>query len=728
MRIFKKFTRKKVISSFIAIFGFMLLAFAAPVLEEGMYPLSEIHKVNLKDAGLKIDVKDVYNPDGISLVDALVNVGGCTGSFVSEDGLIITNHHCVFGALQAASTVENDYIEKGFKANTHEEEIEAKGTICRITDSYDDVSDEILNSVKEIKDPAERTKKIEAKIKEIEKSAEKKDSTIQAQVSEMFEGKTYVLFRYKVIKDVRIVYVPPRTIGEFGGESDNWVWPRHTGDFSFMRAYVSKDGKPAEFSKDNVPYKPKKFLKVNPNGAEEGDFLFILGYPGRTFRHKPAAFLEFQEKYQLPYISDLYDYQIDFMKELSKQDPEENVKLASRIKSLANVTKNYKGKLKGLRELSLVENKKNEEREIQKFIDADKNLKSEYGNLFEQTNQVYSKLFKNAKRDLWLSQIFRASTLLRAAEIVLKNAEKLDTLKGDKKEDHIKNQVPKTVKSAELLYNRYSEKADKELLAKMIIDAKDLPENSNVQAIEELSNKYSTEKEIRNFVNSAVENNKIADPEYFKELLTKSKDEILALNNPLISLANGILKQEKSLENERKKIEGTLDELSAQLIEVKRLYKKQSFVPDANSTLRLTFGYVKGYSPVDAVYYKPVTTLEGIIEKSYQGGDYKVYEKLVELFNKKDFGKFYSKKAGGLPVAILYNMDTTGGNSGSPILNAYGELIGVNFDRAYEATINDYAWSEDYSRSIGVDIRYVLWVTQKIGGADFLLKEMKINL
>src|SRR5690606_33466862 len=277
-------------------------------LDEGMFPLSDLNRVDLKEAGLLIDQEDIFNPGQIGLVDALVRVGGCTGSFVSKEGLIITNHHCSFGAVQLASTAENDYLTNGFVARTREQEIEAKGLTIRITDSYEDVSERILNAANQAKTPAERIEIISLESKKIADEAVQKDPSIIAEVSEMFIGKSYVLFRYKTIEDVRLVYVPQRSIGEFGGEADNWVWPRHTGDYAFLRAYVGADGKPAKFSKSNVPYEPKKHLTINPNGVKEEDFTFILGYPGRTFRHRPAQFIEYQEKYLLPYTASLFGF------------------------------------------------------------------------------------------------------------------------------------------------------------------------------------------------------------------------------------------------------------------------------------------------------------------------------------------------------------------------------------------------------------------------------------
>lgn len=695
--------------------------------EEGMYPLSEIHRIALKEAGLKIDPMEVYNPNGISLVDALVNVGGCTGSFISDKGLIITNHHCVFGALQAASSVEHDYIENGFIAKTNQEEIEAKGMVCRITESYEDVSDKILQAANAFNDPAEKVRAMNKKKKELVLQAESQDKSIKAEVSEMFEGKTYILFKYKTIKDVRIVYVPPRTIGEFGGETDNWVWPRHTGDFSFLRAYVAKDGSSAAFSKDNVPYKPKRFLKVNPNGVDENDFVFILGYPGRTFRNKPSQFLEYQEKYQLPYISSLYDFQIETMEKMGESNHELAIRFASRIKGLANTTKNYKGKMKGLRELSLVDKKKAEENELQAFINSDPKLKAEYGSVLSETDNVYQEMFKNAKRDLWLGQIYRASTLLRLSSLALDHASETKKPDSERSAQYMEKNLPEFNKGISVIYGTFSAEADKLFLKRMLEDASQLPDGSRIDAVDQIISGKDRAKAIDEFIEKAVSDNKLSSQDYFMTLLNKAPEELEKSDNPIIKFDLALRKQIKGNDDKVKTIEGKLDELSAKLIEVKRLWKKQSFIPDANSTLRLTFGHVKGYSPADAMYYSPVTTLKGVIEKSYRGNEFRIPEKLRELYNNKDFGNFYSEKIKDLPVAILYDTDTSGGNSGSPIMNAYGELIGVNYDRTYEATINDYAWNENYSRSIGVDIRYVLWVTQKIGGADFILNELGIK-
>ncbi len=692
--------------------------------QEGMFPLSEIHNLGLNSAGLKISQNEIYNPDGVSLVDALVQLGGCTGSFVSKDGLIITNHHCAFGAINQASTVKNNYLENGFYAKNYEEEFAAKGYTCKITESYEDVSDKILDAVKNINDPAERTKLISLKMKELAATAEDKQNSITAQVSEMFAGKSYVLFRYKTIKDIRLVFAPPLSIGNFGGETDNWVWPRHTGDFSFMRAYVAPDGSAAEYSKDNVPYHPKKFLKINPKGVEEGDFVFLLGYPGRTFRHRPSQYFIYQKEYLLPYISSLYSYAIDQLEKLSKESPELKLKFASRIKSLANTMKNYKGKLLGFHKIDLIGNKENEEKELTNFINGSPQLKEKYGSLFNEITDVYNNFFKTAKADLWLRQIFNLSAGVSLANYVWNYSEQTQ-LPNDKRDDAYKDKnINSTLAFVNRIKSMYNPEFEKNIFLRMLNDASKFEPSSRIQAVDYLINNKINFIQFSNDESA----NKIFDDEYFSQLLTKTPDELEELNDPLLNFVKKVKEQNKTLSRKNDEIEGKLNKLYGELIDVKSEWKKTNFIPDANGTLRLTYGYIKGYYPADAVYYAPITTLEGVIEKAATGEeDYVIPEKLRRLYEKKDYGQFYDAKVKGLPIAILYDADTSGGNSGSPIMNAYGELIGVNFDRAYGATINDFAWNESYSRSIGVDIRYVLWVTQKIGGADSILKELGIN-
>ncbi len=687
--------------------------------EEGMYPLSEIDKVDLVEAGLKIDPKEVYNPNGISLTDALVQLSGCTGSFISDKGLIITNHHCAFGAIARSSTVDNNYLENGFHAQSLEEEIPAPGYTCRITESYKDVSDEILSAVKNIEDPAERTKIIANKMQELSSAASNESESIVANVSEMFAGKTYVLFKYRIIRDVRLVYAPPQSIGNFGGETDNWVWPRHTGDFSIMRAYVAPDGKAASYSKENIPYTPKKYLKINSNGVEEGDFVFMLGYPGRTFRHRPSQYLKYQQEYLLPYISGLYSYEIQTMQKLSEGNKALQLAFASRIKGLANTMKNYQGKLNGLRRIDLVSPKIDEEKQLAAFINSDDQLKNKYGNLFADIDNVFKSVDKTAQADLWLRQIFNVSAKLSLAYYAVDYSEEMAKPEAERKQAYQEKNLERTKERMFSLIAGYNPQFEEAMLNKMIDDAAKFNDGSKITAVENLADKNAAVKMIMD--------SKISDKDYFENIIAKAPNGIADADEPIFNFVKQIREQSQTLNDENNRNEGMLNKLYADLVDVKMLWKKTNFIPDANSTLRLTYGYIKGYHPADATYMEPFTSIDGVIEKNNSGGeDFAIPDKLKTLYNKKDFGKYVSSKLGKLPVAMLYNMDTTGGNSGSPILNAYGELIGVNFDRAFEATINDFAWNESYSRSIGVDIRYVLWVLDKYSGADNILRELNL--
>ncbi|HEY0899230.1 MAG TPA: S46 family peptidase, partial [Sphingobacteriaceae bacterium] len=684
-----------------------LLVFAAantayrPPFDEGMFPLSEIQKLDLKKAGLKIDQSEIYNPKGVSLIDALVNVGGCTGSFISDEGLIITNHHCAFSAVQQASTPEKDYLNKGFVAHTKEQEIEAKGLTFRITDSYDDVSERVLGAVANVSDPASRLRIIQEQMKIIAAEAEKQDPTIKAEVSEMFIGKTYVLFRYKTIKDVRLVYIPQRSIGEFGGETDNWVWPRHTGDFSFMRAYVAPAGSPAEFSKDNVPYKPKKFLKVNPNGVQEEDFVFILGYPGRTFRNRPAQFIQQQQDYLLPYVSNLYDFQNQVMTEAGKKNKETELKLATRIKRNANVLKNYRGKLKGLKGLNLVEQKRQEDAALANYINENKELKEKYGNLMTDIDQLYKLIFSDSYRDMWLTQIYSSTSLLNIAKSLNGFKSAMEALPAAQRTAYFQENAPKLKSQISNIYGSFDLDADRTILNKMITDASRLPKNQRITAVDKQVMKgFSSSEQIDKFITNVLQFSKLKDQGYVLESLLRSPAALNSYNDPLLAFEKEINSQIASLKPEKDRREGLLNKLMGDYVAVKESFQQKNFIPDANSTLRLTYGYVRGYSPVDASYMKPFTTVKGILEKGATGNpDFAYPQQINQLWQAKDFGPFIKKDVNDVPVAFLYNLDTTGGNSGSPIMNANGELIGVNFDRAYEATINDYAWNESYSRS-----------------------------
>ncbi len=699
------------------------LAFIPPIPDEGMFPLSDINKINLNEKGLKIPVDEIYNPSAPSLVDALVRIGGCTGSFVSDEGLIITNHHCVFGAVQRVSTLEQNYLENGFYADVKEKEIPVEGLTARITVSYEDVSQEILDAANNVQDISERSKAISKKISEIVNREQEKHSSITAEVSEMFVGEQYVLFRYKILRDIRLVYVPPRNVGEFGGESDNWIYPRHTGDFSFVRAYVSSDGKAVTYNEKNVPYKPKKFIRINRNGIDENDFVFLLGYPGRTFKHFPSYFVEYHYNYQLPYIQELYAWLIDYYTKLGQGDPEFALEISTSIKGLANTEKNYRGKLQGIRNLNLIEKKRNEEKELQNFIDSSPDLNEKYGTAIKELEEVYKDAFNSGRSLFVLNGLRMFSEQFKLANLFVDYKTEMNKPESERKADFKPANKDKVLNDINNWFAERDLEIDKEIFSKIILDAAAFDELKNIEPFKSLNLSNNKEEFIADLFNSEL----LTDQEsYIKKFLDENV-KLEDINEPIIKFVKQLYDFRKDEIKKQQIRDGKVNILMAKFNDAKRRWLNKSFVPDANSTLRLTFGYVKGYSPRDAVYYSPISTLKGMIEKSYWGRDYQIYQRVKELYEKGELENYIHPKLNDVPVAFIYNTDTSGGNSGSPILDAYGRLVGVNFDRAFEATVNDYAWSDSYSRSIGVDIRFILWFADKISGAKELLNELGVN-
>ena len=716
----------------LAIVVFAVLLGLALHAEEGMFPLSEIPKLDLKARGFAIESQALYNPSGVSLVDGIINLGGCTASFVSADGLILTNYHCAFGAIQSLTTTENDYLRDGFYAADLTAELSAKRYTVRLIESYQDVSRQVLAVISSRMDHTQRSLAIEEKIKRLVVAVEKAHPGRRAEVAEMFRGKTYVLFIYNNIKDVRLVYAPPRSIGEFGGEEDNWAWPRHTGDFAFMRAYVAPDGSGADYAPQNVPFHPKKFFPVAPSGVKTGDFVFALGYPGSTHRHKSSHYLAYEEDVHLPFIVDIGRWIIDVKEKMSREGRDTAIKLASSLQGLWNSVKRSEGQLKGLKNLRLADKRRMQEKELQEFISANPARRRKFGSLFTQLDDVYADMRKRARRDMIMGNLVsgRISTLMGNAFAICEASferTKPDTLRESA---YMDRNFERSEKQMTMALRDYYEPAEKAVLKEMLLRAAALPADEAIPAVSALANGPESGKKLDAFLEKAFAATRLKDPATVSSWLKKTSAELRALDDPFIGLAFALLPDYQALRAAAKKEKGILDPLLAQLVDVKRDYQGTDFIPDANSTLRLTYGRVRGYAPADAVQMGPFTTLGGLAEKdaAHPGSEnFSAPAKLIELAAARVHGSYAHPELGDVPVAMLYDMDTTGGNSGSPVFNARGELIGLNFDRVYEATINDFAWDESYSRSIGVDIRFILWSLDKFSGARRLLAEMGIQ-
>ncbi|MCP4942801.1 MAG: S46 family peptidase [Planctomycetaceae bacterium] len=704
---------KLLLSALLMLFAVANLAEA----EEGMYPISEVGRLDLASQGLKLASEDIFNADRTCLVDGICKVNGCTGSFVSPRGLIITNHHCAYRAIQSSSTTTNDYLRDGFIAKTLGEEIPAKGYTVRITESFEDISDQVLSAIKPEMSYTDRTKAIDQRQKELEKAAEQKHPGQRAEVAEMFAGKTYVLFIYTYIQDVRLVFAPPASVGNFGGEVDNWEWPRHTGDFSFMRAYVAPDGSSAEYAKDNVPYQPKRFIQVDPKGVDEGDYVMLIGYPGRTARHKTASFLEYEQDVRLPYVVDLYQWQIEQMQQAGKLDRAIALKLSSRMKGLANVEKRSRGQLKGLVRKNIVGTRTDAESELQAFINSDADRRNEYGNLLSEIAAVYTGM-RSAQHELDVQSLRSASQLMSFAFTLYDSAVERQKPDLERETPYMDRNIDLTRRRLMLAVKDYHAPTDRIIATEL---------HQRIRAHGEKTKDLAALLPAEDELGAFYDKTRLGDPEFTQSCLEKTPEQLAALNDPALSAIIKLYPKYLQLREQSKSRAGKLDQLYGNLVTVKQEFLQQKFVPDANATLRLTYGHIKGYSPEDAVYKSPITTLGGAVAKATGVEPFVLPRSIIEKHKARDFGQFMHPQLNDVPTAILYDTDTTGGNSGSPILSGDGKLVGVNFDRAFEATINDFAWNESYSRSIGVDIRYALWITGKVFGANHLLKEMGVQ-
>jgi len=700
------------------IFSFIAIAmFIVPVrADEGMWipMLLQRNEAAMQKAGMHISAQDIYDINHASLKDAvLLFGGGCTGEFVSNEGLLLTNHHCGYSYIVQHSTVEHDYLTHGFWAMNRHQEIPCPGlTVTRLV-RMEDVTASILEGVTDQTSEQERERIVEKNVARLCAEAVK-GTHYKAIIKPFYYGNQYFMYVNEVFTDVRLVGAPPSNIGKFGGDTDNWMWPRHTGDFSMFRVYVNKDNKPAEFSEDNIPYTPLKHMEISLKGVEEGDFTFVFGYPGTTRRYVTHDAVDLAANVENPVRIALRDIRLAHYNVAMQKSPAQRLKYASRVASIANGWKKWQGETLGIERLHGVEQKIDQENVFQRWAEN----KPQYRTVLDELERNYATLREVELEWTYFNEAFMASDFMGRALRLWRIA-------------NAKDDSTAAVLAASLLTSSESYFEDFDLHSP--VDeaiffetftymwehgfAPFIKENDGV-AVENMLKKVYTKSALN-------------DPKKLKKLLEKKPSKLResAAEDPAVQL---FVQAYDFCYNDTKR--ATYTEADDNIQRLMRTYIKgmmeqypdSNFFPDANLTLRVAYGHVQGFKPKDAVYYTPYSTIEGIMEKENPNiYDYRVEPKLKELWMKKDYGQ-YANKNGELPVAFIATNHTTGGNSGSPVLNADGQLIGINFDRCWEGTMSDLLFDPAYCRNISLDIRYCLFIIDKFAGARHLVDEMTL--
>lgn len=692
------------------------ISFAFARVDEGMYTPDRIASLtHLKKRGLKISPQEIYNPAGGGLTDAVIRLSvGCTAEFVSPEGLILTNHHCGFDALVSASTPENDLVEKGFKADNRSGEIPAKGYSIFITQRVEDVTGKINNGTAELSGEALAAaikKNIDA-LTASEQAKAPAGSTIRIQT--LNNGYFHYLYQTQQIKDIRVVYAPPRNIGVFGGDPDNFEWTRHTGDFTFLRAYTAPDGSAAEYSPNNVPLKPKRFLTINIGGVKEDDFVFVLGYPGGTTRYRESQSIEYARDANFPFLAAWLDARSDALRLIGESDEKKRIEFQSDIASFDNAFKVYDGGGLRLRLANVVEKRQAEEAQFAAWINGSPERQRKYGNVLSELRSLSEASNRYAKRDVILRRIPSPETAILgqvyaavASGKSLSDAERATKLA----------EIEKAIAEREPVYER-------EMIKFFLRAFADLPEGQKFEWAES----YFKDKGNRRAAEEAFAKN-IAEGTYW------TAQTLAALYGPQTTEyrpeRDDVKAFAMALKKEKDAATARSNEFASKIDRVRLLYQQGlaemrgvTPYPDANSTLRFSYGNIKGYSPREAEFRTPFTTIKGMLEKDTGVNPFDVPQKLKDLQRARDFGRYGSGDS--VVVNFLATTDIIGGNSGSPILNGNGEQVGLVFDGNYEGLGNDFYYDPERNRTISVDIRYVLFVTEKFGDAKWVVDEMRI--
>ena len=712
---------------FLAIVAFIQVVMPGMVkADEGMWLPALIEKLNInqmKQEGCLLNADQIYSINHSSLKDAVVALdrGSCTAELISDEGLLLTNHHCGFDEIQEHSTIDHDYLQNGFWAKTKEEELANPGKTATFLIRFEDVSEKVLAGLNEQMSPEERTKKVREVSREIEKEAIR-DNHYEARVQSLYNDNRYYLFVTETFRDIRLVGAPPQSMGKFGGDTDNWMWPRQTCDFSMFRIYCGKDGTPASYSKDNVPYKPKYHLPISLKGYKQNDFAMILGYPGSTNRYKTSYGIEYTMKVTNPIRIKVREEKQRIMQEFMSTSRKARIMYSAKYARSSNYYKYSIGQNEGLQHLNVLEKKRQLENQFTQWANADEQRKSKYG----QALSLIANSFKDIEDEK--AYEYMVESIVRGPEIfyyAYRARPLYDALKSDKNSERVGIINDRLKKGLDEFFKDYDSETDQKISAALFkIYGENVATQYQPPFFKTVKSKYGNNFE--KYTKELYARSIFGSKEKLARFLESPKAKILE-NDPLFQVSLEIFRMMGLIASETSKTTEDLDKGNRLFVGgLMEMEAGKNFYPDANSSMRLTYGTVGDYVPKDGVRYNYFTTLKGYIEKEIPGDDeFDVPAKLKELYYAKDYGR-YADADGNLRTCFITNNDITGGNSGSPVINGKGELIGIAFDGNWEAMSGDLAFENEIQKCINVDIRFVLWTIDKMGGAQNLIDEMTI--
>ena len=685
--------------------------------DEGMWLPSLISQriTDMQEKGFKLDAEDIYSINQASLKDAVVLFGrGCTGELISADGLLLTNHHCGYSQIQYHSSVEHDYLKDGFWAMSRDQELPNPGLSVSFLERMDDVTDWVLEGYTPDMSEDQRAEIVKKNSEAILDQVAALGNGFRGTVEALYYGNQYFLFIYKQYDDVRLVGAPPSSIGKFGGDTDNWVWPRHTGDFSMFRIYADRNNNPAPYSQDNVPYQPKKYFRISTKGVQEGDFTFIYGFPGRTQEYIHSEGVRYIEEIGDPHKINLRTLRLDIMSKYQAQSQKVRIQYSSKHANVANAWKKWQGEVKGIKKMKTVQTKQEFEQAFSRWAKG-----GEFDGVVEKLEALYAELEPYTYATDYYNETARTIEIANLAMSIAR-------LYIVGHEDLVNYDSEKGARIMAEFYKDYYLPIDKEcFIALMNEYEKNMPEEFKPQYFKD---KYAEFGSIEAWAEHIFSNSIFADPE--KAAALTAEDMQAVINDPATEFMNEFLKWyyfdilpvTESLNQELQL--AYRDYMRGQMVYCRTQRVPKAFYPDANLTLRVAYGHIKGYSPADGTYYCPSSTIQGIMEKDNPDiFDYNIPQRLRDIYAQKDYGS-WADQTGEVPVCFIATNHTTGGNSGSPVINADGDLIGLNFDRVWEGTMSDIVFDPDICRNISLDIRYVLFIIDKVANADHLLDEM----